>query len=235
MQPTLSHTSIANTRLLAMVREAVLPPLLDAFADVFDGLREPLLLQADSMEQDRAPFIEALFTLRQRREAVLGGYRNHLIRAWQALESNLDPDPQTEAGQAPASLSITDADLNLIRNDELEVQLAVRHLADALVKEWKPELLSLNGYLGWIEPGLRLDADDNPFSPLQIATAVYAGFRDIPMPGLVRVAVIGACGRDFIELVGPVYQSVHGSLMRQFGAPDGRTAGTTAGPAAPLC
>ena len=220
MQPTLSHTSIANTRLLAMVREAVLPPLLDAFADVFDGLREPLLLQADSMEQDRAPFIEALFTLRQRREAVLGGYRNHLIRAWQALESNLDPDPQTEAGQAPASLSITDADLNLIRNDELEVQLAVRHLADALVKEWKPELLSLNGYLGWIEPGLRLDADDNPFSPLQIATAVYAGFRDIPMPGLVRVAVIGACGRDFIELVGPVYQSVHGSLMRQFGAPD---------------
>ncbi len=222
MQPTLSHTSVANSRLLARVREAVLPPLLDAFADVFDGLREPLLGQADAMEQDRAPFIEVLVTLRQRRESVLASYRNHLIRAWQALESSLDPDPEPlpEVSQAPASFNSADQDLNLIRNDELEVQLAVRHLADALVKEWKPELLSLNGYLGWIEPGLRLDADDNPFSPLQIASAVHAGFRDICMPGSVRVAVIRACGGDFIELVGPVYQSVHGSLIRQFGAPD---------------
>ena len=72
MQPTLSHMSIANTRLLGTVREAVLPPLLDAFADVFDGLREPLLLQADAMEQDRAAFIDALFNLRQRRD-VGGG------------------------------------------------------------------------------------------------------------------------------------------------------------------
>ncbi|MEO6518392.1 MAG: DUF1631 family protein, partial [Pseudoxanthomonas sp.] len=50
--------------------------------------------------------------------------------------------------------------------------------------------------------------------------AVHAGFRDIPMPGPLRVAVIRACGGDFIELVGPVYQTVHGSLLRQFGAPD---------------
>ena len=65
MQPTLSHMSIANTRLLGTVREAVLPPLLDAFADVFDGLREPLLLQADAMEQDRAAFIDATWSLQQ--------------------------------------------------------------------------------------------------------------------------------------------------------------------------
>ena len=220
MQPTLSHTSIANTRLLGMVREAVLPPLLDAFADVFDGLREPLLQQADGMDHDRAVFIDALFTLRQRRDAVLGSYRNHLVRAWQALESNLDPETQPEMASVPGDLAVGDEALNLIRNDELEVQLAVQHLADSLVREWKPELLSLNGYLGWIEPGLRLDAEDNPFSPLQIARAVNAGFREAPMPGLVRVAAVRACERDFIELIGPVYQSVHGSLMRQFGVPD---------------
>lgn len=219
MQPTLSHMSIANTRLLGTVREAVLPPLLDAFADVFDGLREPLLLQADAMEQDRAAFIDALFNLRQRRDAVLGGYRNHLVRAWQALESELDPDHESDPAPAPMPV-LLDEDLNLIRNDELEVQLAVQHLADVLVREWKPELLSLNGYLGWIEPGLRLDSDDSPFSPLQIAMAVAAGFREIAMPGLVRVAAVRACERDFVELVGPIYQSVHGSLMRQFGVAD---------------
>ena len=225
MQPTLSHMSIANTRLLGTVREAVLPPLLDAFADVFDGLREPLLLQADAMEQDRAAFIDALFNLRQRRDAVLGGYRNHLVRAWQSLESELDPDHDLAPAPVPLPVELGD-DLNLIRNDELEVQLAVQHLADVLVREWKSELLSLNGYLGWIEPGLRLDSDDNPFSPLQIAMAVAAGFREVAMPGLVRVAAVRACERDFVELVGPIYQSVHGSLMQQFGVPDQLTVRT---------
>ena len=208
MQPTLSHTSIANTRLLGMVREAVLPPLLDAFADVFDGLREPLLQQADAMDQDRAVFIDALFTLRQRRDAVLGSYRNHLVRAWQALESDLDPEPQSETVPAPIALPGGDEALNLIRNDELEVQLAVQHLADSLVREWKPELLSLNGYLGWIEPGLRLDAEVNPFSPLQIARAVNAGSARCPFR-----AWSGGCRSclrtRFHRADRPVYQSVH--------------------------
>ena len=33
----------ANARLLGLVRETVLAPLQDAFADVADGLREPML------------------------------------------------------------------------------------------------------------------------------------------------------------------------------------------------
>ena len=68
-----------------------------------------------------------------RRDAVLGGYRNHLVRAWQALESELDPDHESDPAPAPMPV-LLDEDLNLIRNDELEVQLAVQHLADVLVR-----------------------------------------------------------------------------------------------------
>ena len=63
----------ANARLLGLVRETVLAPLQDAFADVADGLREPMLERADQLGLGRGPFLEGLFALRQQRETMLNG------------------------------------------------------------------------------------------------------------------------------------------------------------------
>ena len=205
------HTA-ANARLLGLVRESVLAPLQDAFADVVDGLREPMLERADQLGLGRGPFLEGLFALRQQREAMLNGYRAHLVRAWQALESGAAPSAQL-AFDAEASLG-------LVQHEELEVQLAIQHLAEALSREWKSELLSLNGYLGWVDASLRMDADSNPFSPAQIAMAVYHGFAATDLPARVKSVAIACCERDLVELVGPIYESVHHCLMREFGVQD---------------
>ena len=95
----------ANARLLGLVRETVLAPLQDAFADVADGLREPMLERADQLGLGRGLFLEGLFALRQQREAMLNGYRAHLVRAWQALESGAPPSAQL-AFDAEASLGL---------------------------------------------------------------------------------------------------------------------------------
>ncbi|HYM86521.1 MAG TPA: DUF1631 family protein [Pseudoxanthomonas sp.] len=212
MQPLQPTLAVANPRLLGLVRETVLSPLLDAFTDVVDGLREPLMEHGARARVDPSVLIDGLYALRQQRDAVLGAYRSQLVRAWQALESG---------NPLPVQLSFDHkrANLGLVQHEALEVQLAIHHLADTLTREWKSELLLLNGYLTWVDPGLRLDADSNPFSPAQIAMAVYEGFSAIALPGTMRVAAVRCCERDLIELVGPIYESVYSILIHEFGTP----------------
>ena len=217
MEQSPPATTVANPRLLGLMRETVLPPLFDAFTDVVDGLREPLMEQAGRQGGDLTPFIDGLYTLRQQRDVVLAAYRRHLLKTWQLLESG-----------APLSSQLTFDNkalkVDLVDHDELEVQLAIHHLADALTREWQAQLLALNSYLTWVDPGLRLAADSNPFSPAQIAMAVYEGFSAIPLPGTMRVSSVICCERDLIELVGPIYESVYRVLTREFGAPDSGSA-----------
>jgi len=213
MQQAPPTLAVANPRLLGLMRETVLPPLLDAFTDVVDGLREPLLEQGARLGIDPAPLIDGLYVMRQKREAVLGAFRTHLFRAWQALESGA---PLTSR----LSFDGRATNLDLVEHDELEVQLAVHHLADALTREWQSQLLSLNSYLTWIDPGLRMDADSNPFSPAQIAMGVYEGFSAVSLPGVMRVNAVACCERVLIELVGPIYETVYAILAREFGVPE---------------
>ncbi|KAF1708801.1 hypothetical protein CSC70_11865 [Pseudoxanthomonas kalamensis DSM 18571] len=216
----------SNQRLLTLLRETVLPPLQDAFTDVIDGLRESVLERAERLEMDRGPVQEGLFAVRQRRDAMLAAYRTHLVRAWQALES----------GEAlPTQLAFDDeaSDLGLVQNDQLEVQLATGHLAESLAREWKSELLALNGYLSWVDPGLRIHAEGHPFSPLQIAMAVYRAFVVIDVPGPVRRLMVECCERDLVELLGPIYETVLSCLVREFGNPDSLTARSRRGSAIP--
>jgi len=208
--PTLSN---ANPRLLALVRETVLSPLLDAFADTIDGLRDPLLQQANRLELDHAPFLDGLFQLRHQRAPMLASYRAHLIRAWQALESGTRVS-------ADLAVEFATANLDLVKHEELELQLAIHHLAEVLAREWKIELAALNNYLNWVDPALRMDADTNPFSPAQISVAVYHGFSQSKLAPQVRLAAIRCCERDLVELVGPIYEAVQVCLMREFGVPD---------------
>lgn len=205
--------TIANPRLLGLMRETVLPPLLDAFADVVDGLREPMMERGGRQGGDLGPLIDGLYLLRQQREAVLAAYAGHLARAWQLLESGAPLSAQLSFDNKPASLG-------LIQDEELEVQLAIHHLADALTREWQSELLSLNSYLTWVDPGLRMHADSNPFSPAQIAMAVYEAFSAIPLPGTMRVIAVACCERDLVELIGPIYESVYSFLTHEFGVPE---------------
>ena len=214
MQQPSPALTVANPRLLGLMRETVLPPLLDAFTDVVDGLREPLMEQGGRQGGDLGPLIDGLYQLRQQRDLVLAGYRTHLVKAWQLLESGAPLSSQLLFENKALKVDLVD-------HDELEVQLAVHHLADALTREWQSELLSLNSYLTWVDPGLRMAADSNPFSPAQIAMAVYEGFSAISLPGAMRVNSVICCERDFIELIGPIYESVYTVLTREFGAPDG--------------
>ncbi|CAN7444134.1 DUF1631 family protein [Pseudoxanthomonas sp. LjRoot143] len=199
--------------LVELLREAMQAPLEAAFTDVVDGLRQPMLDRLERMELDRGPYLDGLLALKERREAILRGFRDDMASAWRAAS----------AGEAPTvrfGQERDEAGLGLVEEDELDVRLATEQLADVISREWQSELLRLNGYLTWLDMGIRLSPDSAPYSPARIAMAVYRGLSDGALPGNVRALAMQCCAREFVELIGPIYESMHARLVRRLGPQD---------------
>lgn len=216
MPATPPPPATSGNQLVELLREAMQPSLDAAFADVIDGLRQPMLDRLERMELDRGPYLDGLLALKERRELILRGFREDMAAAWRAAAE----------GEAPAARfgqEQTGNDLGLVEEDELDVRLATEQLADVISREWQSELLRLNGYLTWLDMGIRLQPDSAPYSPARIAMAVYRGLAGASLPGNVRALAVQCCGREFVELIGPIYESMHERLVRRLGAQDSVT------------
>jgi len=194
-----------NPQLLDRVRDAVLVPLATAFTEVQGVLSEALFRQAERSSAGQADYFEAIELLRRQRDPITAAFRGHLAKAWQALE-----------GGRPMSVERTLAkssqDLSLVPEHELDVRLAVRNLAGSLQHRWRPELMRLNRYLGFIAGGLRIEADNNPFGPEHLGAAVHAAFQGVPLAPRVHLAIIKVCEQQLGERVGGLYADLERSL-----------------------
>ncbi|MEE7560470.1 DUF1631 domain-containing protein, partial [Xanthomonas sp. Kuri4-2] len=194
-----------NAELLDQVRAVVLVPLADTFIEIQDVLAETLFRRAAGAAAAQNDYLEGIEVLRRQREPVTARFRAHLAQAWQALE----------AGR-PLSVERTlvreRADLSLVSEHELDVRLAVRNLAGALQHQWRPELMRLNRYLGFIAGGIRIDADTNPFGPDHLGAAVYEAFHGLPLAPVVHLAVVKVCEQQLLERVGLRYAELERAL-----------------------
>ncbi|MCL1501548.1 DUF1631 domain-containing protein, partial [Xanthomonas nasturtii] len=173
-----------NPQLLDQVRDIVLVPLADAFIGVQDALAEALFRLAADAGVGQNAFMEAIQALRQQREPITARFRGHLAKAWQGLES-------ARPLSAERTLARGAAGLTLLPEQDLDVRLAVRNLAGALQHQWRPELMRLNRYLGFIAGGLRIDGDSNPFGPEHLGVALYEAFQGVILA--LRYPHISSC------------------------------------------
>jgi hypothetical protein len=187
-----------NSDLLDQVRDVVSVPLAGAFGEVLDVLADALFRMAERAGPAQNDYFEAIQLLRQQREPIAARFRAHLAQAWQALE----------AGR-PLSVERTLArergDLSLVSEQELDVRLAVRNLAGAIQHRWRPELMRLNRFLGFIAGGQRIDADNNPFGPEHVGAAVYAALHGLVLAPQVQLAIVKICEQELQERVGELY------------------------------
>ena len=107
----------SGNQLVELLQEAMQAPLEAAFADVVDGLRQPMLDRLERMELDRAPYLEGLLALKDRRELILRGFREDMAMAWRTAAAG--EAPVARFGQEQAG-----SDLGLVEEDELDVRLA---------------------------------------------------------------------------------------------------------------
>ncbi|WDJ90692.1 DUF1631 domain-containing protein [Xanthomonas campestris] len=196
-----------NPQLLDQVREVVLVPLADAFLDVQDVLAESLFRLAADAGPAQNDFMEAIKALRQQREPITARFRGHLAQAWQGLESG-------RPLSADRTLARGGAGLSLLPEQDLEVRLAVRNLAGALQHQWRPELMRLNRYLGFIAGGLRIDGDSNPFGPEHLGVALYEAFQGVSLAPKVHLAVIKLCEQQLMDRVGTRYSELEQALAQ---------------------
>ncbi|KAF1691023.1 DUF1631 family protein [Pseudoxanthomonas koreensis] len=207
-----------NPGLLETVREAILLPLSDAFAAELQGVGAGLFQLADKAPPAaQKDYLDAVQELRRERESLVAAFRAHLAKAWQSLE----------AGR-PVSVEHTLAggsDLSLVGESELEVRLAVRNLAGAIQQHWRPELMRLDRYLGFIAGGLRIGVDNNPIGPEHLGVAVYAAFSATRLPPRAPLAAGRLLEPGLLERVGALYATLDGQLLgiaRQAELPEGR-------------
>lgn len=208
-----------NPDLLNQVREGILLPLADAFAAELDALGGGLFQLADkappALQKD---FLDAIQELRRERESLIARFRMHLAKAWQALE----------AGR-PLSVERTLSrgnDLTLVADGELEVRLAIRNLAGAIQQQWRPELMRVDRYLGFIAGGLRLDGDTDPIGPEHLGTAVYSAFSGSRIAVRAQLAAVRLIEPGMVERVGALYATLERQLVaigHNVGLPEGRT------------
>ncbi len=193
-----------------------MPPLIAALSDVVGNLRKTMLEHLAELELDRTPYIDGILQLRERHEVIMAGFRRELDLAWGS-----GPEPaQDTRHYGSDALGDRAADLELVGQDELDVRLATDHFADAIAREWKPVLLTLNSYLAWLDSNLRINAAKSPHSPQRVAMAVYGAFAASGLSGPVRTLAIRCSQREFVELMGPIYESLHAQLIRHLGPQD---------------
>ena len=207
-----------NPDLLDKVREAILLPLSDAFAAELPGVGAGLFELADKAPPAaQKDYLDAVQELKRERESLVAAFRAHLAKAWQSLE----------AGR-PISVERTLArgnDLALVGDSELEVRLAVRNLAGAIQQQWRPELMRLDRYLGFIAGGLRIGVDNNPIGPEHLGVAVYAAISGVRLATRAQLAAVRLCEAGMVERVGALYGELERRLLavaRQVDLPTGR-------------
>ncbi|WP_051403739.1 DUF1631 domain-containing protein [Pseudoxanthomonas sp. J31] len=196
-----------DAALLAQAKEAFLPALGEAFAVAVARYDDVLFDRAERAGSSQLLFLDGMRELRRRREEIAVRFREHLARAWRALE-------QGEPLSAEGALSGQQGGLSLVSEQELESRLAVRNLAAALQRECKDVLARLERRLAWVAGGEVLDADSNPIGPEHIGVAVHQAFAACELAPEVRLVLIKLCERDLAPLVARLYEGLDQRLAR---------------------
>ncbi|WP_433853741.1 DUF1631 domain-containing protein [Stenotrophomonas nitritireducens] len=199
-----------NPELLALSREAALPPLSAAFAKVLAGFDDALFDRAETAGASQLVFLDGMRELRRRREDIAARFAAHLQQAWAALDAAAPLSAEATLAQATQG----EGGLSLMSEHELESRLAVRNFAGVVLRDWKPVLARLDRRLAWIGGVEALDVDTNPIGPEHIGVAVHEAFGVCDLAAEVRLVLIKLCEREFATQVGRIYRDVDERLAQ---------------------
>ncbi len=202
-----------DPRLLGQARDAVLPPLADAFTQALGRFDDALFDRAERAGPSQMAFLDAMRELRRRREEIIGRFRDALLEAWRSLESGQPLSAEEVLVRGDAS------GLSLVTEQELESRLAARNFAAVLARDCKPVLVRLERRLS-VLAGIPLDGEHDPIGAEHIGAAVHAAFGTSDLALEVRLVVVKLCERELVPLVARIYEALDQRLARAGVAPE---------------
>jgi hypothetical protein len=197
-----------NVRLLEQARSLVLPALVTAFGDALGRFDDALFDRAERAGPAQMAFLDGMRELRRQREPVIARFRQHLEKAWRALE---------EGTPLSVDTALTDPNvtgLSLVSEAELESRLAARNLASVVGRDCRQVLSHLDRRLGIIAAVGDLDADHNPIGPEHVGVAMHEAFSGCDFTLEVRLTVIKLGERELVPQLARIYESLDRMLVQ---------------------
>ena len=202
-----------DPRLLGQARDAVLPPLTEAFTQALGRFDDALFDRAERAGPSQMAFLDAMRELRRRRDEIIGRFRDALLEAWRSLEAGQPLSAEEVLVRGDAS------GLSLVTEQELESRLAARNLAAVLARDCKQVLVRLERRLS-VLAGLSLDGEHNPIGAEHVGAAVHSAFGTSDLTLEVRLVVVKLCERELVPLVARIYEALDQRLVRAGVAPE---------------
>jgi hypothetical protein len=134
-----------------------------------------------------SPHLDAMRALRMARTPLENAYRRHFDFGFEALKRRIQDVKSPEA------------ELSLVDDDQLEVQLASEFVIEALVRAHGPALDVVEKRFACMVGLQKLPHDLNPLSPASLANAIYVAQKEVPLPSNVRVVLYKFFERELVQ------------------------------------
>ena len=185
-------TNIADRRarhvsLPGQVRERAVVLLAELFEELPGPFEELLFDCAMNAGSRKDAFLDAAGELRRRRQEIFMQFHERLQQSWDALQEGR---PQQVEDAFAGSLRDP---LSLVTDQELELRLATRSLAETIRRDGKDALAELDARMVSLTGDPVPEGWRNPVGPEQISAAVYRSFAICDFAPEARLELIQLC------------------------------------------
>ena len=190
-------------------------PLLEKVADLgkiglgrllssfFDNIDDALFELADRSrsDTDQQIYFESMRELRLARPNVERAFLDELVAKTLALpEPPARRDARTEA---------TVETMSLVRNDELEVTVAIAGIVSKITSRFSLAIAQLTRRLDALCPKHEIEERDNPLGPVQLCDCFVVATASVQLDIKVRIILLKLFERLVGEQMGPLYDDAN--------------------------
>ncbi len=190
-------------------------PLLENVADLgriglgrllssfFDNIDDALFELADRSrsDSDQQIYFESMRELRLARLNVERAFLDELVAKTLAL-----PEPPRRAEQR---VDPTFETMSLVRNDELEITVAIAGIVSKITSRFSLTLAQLTRRLDALCPKHEVEERDNPLGPVQLCDCFVVSTASVQLDIKVRIILLKLFERLVGEQMGPLYDDAN--------------------------
>ena len=146
-----------------------------------------------------APQLDAMRALRISRAPLEKAYSAFMERNFDALKRRIVPD----AGGGRI--------LSLLEEDQLETQLASEVVVESITRLHGPALDAIEKRFG-VMVAAKIDANQNPLSPINLANAFQQSLGEVVLPDNLRVVLFKLYERDLVTTLAPLLTELNARM-----------------------
>ena len=193
--------------LLQQVRDIARQGLGRLLGQFFDNLDDALFELADRSrsDADQQLYFESMRELRIARQSVERDFIDE-------LDNRICRLPEPPRAEASGGVDGIDAPLSLLRNDDLEISVAVAGIVSKVTSRFSLPLAQLTRRLDAVCPRHEINEAGNPLGPRHLCECFIVATQTIQLDIKVRIILLKLFERLVVEQMGPTFDDANRML-----------------------